>query len=312
MSNVQFSLDVPRDWDDTAGKDAAVFGTSGWQALLESSFDCRTLYAWDDKCRVAITVFRAGPFAVGYLGFPAGSIVGEPTTLPSVINELKVRQSLRGIACLRVSFSAFGARPDLTYSCVSNPETAITNLQSWNLMCASKNLRRDIRKAERTGLEIDSKVDSTLGAELFGMYASTVKHHGGSLRYNAQYFSALLDLTRSNPAVKVYTAKHGADVAGFAVVIYHGDAAYYLHGASKTEFRQLSPSDLLLAEAIKEAASSNCGTFNFMASPPNQAGLIRYKEKWGGETRQMPTYTIPVSPAYPIFRIAETIYRRIS
>ena len=49
-------------------------------------------------------------------------------------------------------------------------------------------------------------------------------------------------------------------------------------------------------EKIYKLITQNQGMecFNFMASPVNQPSLIRYKEKWGGVTRQLRVYEIPL------------------
>jgi hypothetical protein len=179
-------------------------------------------------------------------------------------------------------------------------------------MSVSKNLRRDIRKAQRSDLAVDQTTDPALGPTLFRLYETAVKHHGGSLRYNAGYFRGLLELAGTNSRIRVYTALNDAEIGGFAVVVRHGDIAYYLHGGSRKDLRRLSPSDLILAEAIDDARSAGCNVFNFMASPADQPTLVRYKEKWGGETRELETYTLPASATYPLFRIAESIYRRLN
>jgi len=270
------------------------------------------VYASAGNAGAAITVFKAGPFSVGYLGFPVGSVIGDPATLDTILSQLAAKKPAPGLICARVPVSAFGTGTALEYASLSNPETAIADLQQWDLMGVSKNLRRDIRKAERSGLIIERTTDVSHGAILYSMYESAVKHHGGSLRYNAAYFSAVLTLAASSERVNVFIAKLDQDIIGFAVIVYHGDTAYYLHGGANAELRQLSPSDLILAEAIASARSAGCTVFNFMASPAGQPTLVRYKEKWGAETRPLRTYTVRLSPAYPVFRAAEGLYRLIT
>jgi lipid II:glycine glycyltransferase (peptidoglycan interpeptide bridge formation enzyme) len=312
MAEFRFSTEAPGEWDSRCAESGAVIGTTAWQTMLESSFGCRSVYAWSDDFGAAITVFKAGPFSVGYVGFPAGSFIGNATRMPTMIGRLKSERSIPAMACLRVAISAFGTDPGFDTKGVLNPETAITHLQDWDLMSVSKNLRRDIRKAQRSGLSIDHTTDSSLGPIVYSMYESAVRHHGGSLRYNESYFTQLLEQAERNPAVRCYTAIFESDIAGFAVVVHHGDTAYYLHGGSNSELRRLSPSDLILAEAIDNARTSACKEFNFMASPPDQPMLVKYKEKWGGQTGQLRTVTIRTAASYPLFRAAEYLYSLIS
>ena len=279
MREFDFSLTPPDGWDDVGRDGGAVFGTRDWQAILESSFNCRTIYARDGVEGAAITAFKAGPFSVGYVGFPAGAVAGDPEMLESLFSRLAKDKPLSGLACVRVPFSAFESSVQLDATPVNNPETAIPDLGNWDLMSVSKNLRRDIRKAERSGLAIERTTDPSIGPTLFGMYESAVRHHGGSLRYNAAYFRGLLELAGSNERIRIYTARHDSEVAGFAVIIQHRTTAYYLHGGSSSALRQLSPSDLILAGAIDDAfARGGEGGGGARGSARGRAG--------GGETHR--------------------------
>jgi hypothetical protein len=312
MKEYQFSETAPFGWEAFCQRSNAVFGSTAWQQVLSSSFGTRTLYAWNGQSGGAITVFRAGPFSVGYLGFPAGSIAFDQGLPAAIVRRLREDRCLNGITCIRIPVSDFTSNEDLGFSSVSNPETAISSLQQWDLMEVSKNLRRDLRKAGKSDVVIRQSTDTALGPVIYGIYESTVKHHGGSLRYNCTYFTAILELAEQNSAVQVFIAELSDEVIGFGVVVHHGDAAFYLHGGAAQGSRKLSPSDLILSKAINQAKSNGLRLFNFMASPPDQPTLVRYKEKWGAETRAIKTYTIPVSASYRLFRLAEYLRQFVS
>lgn len=308
MSAYRISAERPPGWDALCEDQACLFGSSGWQAVLEAGFGCDTLYAWNGHGGAAISVFRAGPFRVGYLGFPAGLTVGSGVSRSDIISSLATASFPGKPVCIRSSVSAFGDGEVLPYSSVTNPETAITDLQQWSLRDVSQKARR-IRKAEREGLSIERVTDATLGRLIFGIYENTVKSHGGSARYTESYFARLAEHSAADRLVEIRRAIMGADTAGFLVTGRHGDTTYYLHGGTNPGYRKLSPSDLLMADAIRSARDSGCARFNFMASPPKQDSLVRYKEKWGGETRPLQNYTARTGAAYPIFRIVESLYR---
>ena len=312
MNDYQFFETAPSGWDSFCRRSNSVFGSPAWQQVLADSFGARTLYAWNGQSGGAITLFRAGPFSVGYLGFPAGSIAFEHGLPAGIASQLRESRSLHGVTCIRMPVSEFADDNDLGFKYVSNPETAITALQQWDLMAVSKNLRRDLRKAGKSDVFVRKTNDTSLGPLIYAIYESTVRHHGGSLRYNCDYFSAILGLAAQNPAVQFFIADLNDKVIGFAIVVHHGDTAFYLHGGATLDARKLSPSDLILAQAITQAKSSGLCLFNFMASPADQPTLVRYKEKWGAETRAIKTYTVPVSRAYPFFKLAEYLRRSVS
>jgi lipid II:glycine glycyltransferase (peptidoglycan interpeptide bridge formation enzyme) len=211
--------------------------------------------------------------------------------------------------CVRISSSAFESDAQLELPCQRNPETVIENLQSWSLGSVSKNLRRDVKKAQRSGIRVSRASRSVLGGKLYDIYSQTVKRHGGALRYNAGYFQGLLDLAVCQPRLRVLIASLDGHVAGFAVTARHGGTTCYLHGGADPEHRKNSPSDLLLDRAIHDAQRDGSQKFNLMASPDDQPSLVRYKEKWGGVTRDLRTYTVALSPSYRLFRLAEKLYR---
>jgi lipid II:glycine glycyltransferase (peptidoglycan interpeptide bridge formation enzyme) len=43
---------------------------------------------------------------------------------------------------------------------------------------------------------------------------------------------------------------------------------------------------------INWAIQNECKTFNFMTSSPDQRSLVKYKEKWGGITKEHITYEL--------------------
>ncbi|MDH5260743.1 MAG: GNAT family N-acetyltransferase [Gammaproteobacteria bacterium] len=311
MKDFLISTVRPDHWEQLCDESGAFFSGGAWLDLLASSFKCRTLYVTNDTEGFSVSVFRGGPFHIGYLGFPVGGGVGKGSAAQTLVEIIGAANNRHMPICIRIPVSAFGQSPQLDHPFESNPETAIEDLQAWSLARVSKNLRRDIRKAQRSGLDVSLANSSVNGKELYDIYAQTVKQHGGAIRYNAEYFHELLGLARGNSRLRVLLAKQGNKVAGFAVTARHGDTTCYLHGGASLEHRKLSPSDLLLHRAICDAQHDGSQGFNLMASPEDQPSLVRYKEKWGGTTRNLRTYTIVLRPSYQLFRLAEKIYRMI-
>lgn len=311
MTRFSYSTSQPDEWNDLSQESGALFGTGPWQELLERSFGCQTIYVCNRGTGFAISVFRAGPFKIGYLGFPVGGGIGVSPSLPSVIDAL-CSSRLRGMPiCLRIPVSAYDQQAALDLPYESNPETVIEGLQEWRLESISKNLRRDVRKSERSELVVSEATEPRVGDNLYEMYSGTVKRHGGAIRYNAVYFRELINLARVQPRLRILIATQGTNIAGFVVIARHGSTAYYLHGGANPKYQRSSPSDLLLSRAIHGAQQEGSQYFNLMASPPSQPSLVRYKEKWGGVTRDLKTYTLALRPSYRLFKTAEWIYRFI-
>ena len=307
MTDFLFSKTRPDHWENLCDESGALFSSVAWLELLERSFKCRTIYVGNDTQGFSVSVFRGGPFNIGYLGFPVGGGVGKTST-ESTIGDILKAAKVRGMPiCVRIPVSAFGQSLQLNHPFQSNPETVIENLQEWNPGLVSKNLRRDLKKAVRSGLLVDQASDPAVGASLYDIYSQTVKRRGGSLRYSENYFRELIKLSRLQSRLRVLVAAKNNAVAGFLVLARHGDTAYFLHGGAAPAFLKNSPSDLLINNAIHYAQQMGSQHFSLMASPLNQPSLVKYKEKWGGVTRDLKTYTVVLSPSYHLFRAVETL-----
>lgn len=311
MTGFVLSNSPPGNWESLCRESGAMFSSGAWLELLERSFKCRTIYASNEESGFAVSVFRGGPFNIGYLGFPVGNGIGKGFDELNPVEVLKSSDFDDMPICVRIPVSAFNRQAQLDLPCQTNPETVIENLQDWSLESVSKNLRRDVRKASRSHLAIDETKDPATGSKLFDIYSRTVRRHGGSIRYGAEYFRELIKLSAVQPRLQVLTATQDGEIAGFAAVVGHGDTAYYLHGGAAPKFMKCSPSDLLLHSAILHAQRAGSQKFSLMASPPNQPTLVRYKEKWGGVTRDLKTYTAILRSSYYLFRIVEKAYSLI-
>lgn len=310
MTPFQFSLDPPAHWQEICTARGALFHAPSWQRLLETAFKSVSIYGWDPGTEIgfAISVFKAGPFRIGYLGFPAGGIVGPTPFQSETITGWDTARFPARLDCLRLPVSGFAPAATLRLPASENPETAIVALQQWEPQDLPK-LRRDLNKARRSPIIVEHATEPTLGKTFEQLYRATVTRHGGQIRYNEKYFSLLIELSRNHPGLRCFVAKHGNNIAGFTVAALHGENAYYLHGAGHPDFIHYGTSDLLLHDTITWAKTQSARCFNMMASPPGQTTLIRYKEKWGAETRCHKTYTLPLRTlAYTGFRIAETLH----
>jgi hypothetical protein len=313
MSGITISTSPPTDWSTICTADNLLFHSPDWLRLLESSFDAQSQYIWDADARRggAVSSFPAGPFRLGYLGFPFGGVVGDSGISDELLQSWRIHRAELQPMAIRVPVSAFGGCADLDLSFESTPETAIVDLPSWTLEVTSGNHRRDIKKAMRSELEVSDAGGAADGGDIFRIYSDTVKRQRGALRYNETYFVKLIELAQSSPLIRVLVARAANTIAGFTVVVRHGPAGFYLHGGTHLEHRQHQPSAVLLYEAIQWAQSLGCGSFNLMSSPADQESLIWYKEKWGGETREHRTYTLALRSSFRLFRVAERIYRLV-
>ena len=301
MDDFIFSLCPPEESSGTSPQ-AHFFDTLSWQNNLNQAFGCQILYGQHLPTRTSfcISVFHAGIFRIGYLGFPVGC-----DRLPAeAIAALKNARYPVVIHLLRFSPSAFGKNPHLGLPAQCLPETAISHLQVWDIKQRPK-LKRDINKANRSNIEILKAVSPCQAERSYQLYANTIRRHSGRLRYNAAYFKGLVELSKNTDSIDFLLAKKDGEIVGFIVFAMHGETAFYLHGAFEPRFQSYSVSDRLVHESIIRAKQKGALVFNLMASPANQPSLVKFKEKWGGMTRLQKNYTLELSSFYArLFRYA--------
>jgi hypothetical protein len=255
-----------------------LFASPSWGDAMER-LGARPIFAWCPHRRLGlmIPIFRRAGLRFGFLGFP---VTGEALDgLTDLELEGLAAQAL-SVARLHLLRIVRGNRFDMADGAHSaRPDLWIGDLPSWR---PERRLRRDLAFAQRSrnGMRIvTGLVDPT---RCFDLYAAVVRGHGGSIRYTQGYFGALASLAVKTTGLFASSALDAAgELRAFAVAARHGSWAYYLHGAADGMAKRSGLSDSLLAELVARAKAEGCKHFSLMASPWQQPGLIRFKQKWG-------------------------------
>lgn len=308
---MSFSLSVSSDGDLNFAKGNDLFNSQAWLDVLSKGLGARPIYVMDSsrETGLVIIVFAKGPFRIGYAGFPIGqSAESEGLSEAAFLQMLKARFPL-DIHLLRFCPSAFDRPWDFPPPVSTVTETAIVDLQGWQVERLTKRVRRDVYRALRQGFACEDVSYIEQGQQLYGLYRTTVNLRGGVARYSLKYFQALTGLAMEDRRLRIFVSMKDDKVAGFIAVALSGKTAYYLHGATDRKLAGLELGDFLVFQAIEWAKSCGADRFNMMASPAHQTGLIRYKEKWGGISRPQATYEFPIRtiPFYA-FKIANWAY----
>ncbi len=295
MSELLLSLQPPPGWEERSLARHHLFLTDGWQQVLRRGLGATPVYLdWPElEQGLVLSVFRRGPFAVGYLGFPYLPPLVTRDHLRAVLAAVDVGQLPLRADLLRLPVSRFVVAERLDLPAAATAETAIADLPSWTAAeCGNleKDLRHARRRADRLGLEVVAGAEAGWAERAHDLYAETVRRHQGRLRYSPAYFDELLRLAGETSDLRFLAARAGGLVVGYAVVARAGEHACYVHAAVDQGWKQHGISDLLLAEGVAWSQEWGATLFNLMSSPAAAVSLIGFKEKWGGETRQMPTY----------------------
>ncbi len=300
-------------WDALVERCGSVFFSSAWQSLLSATLGARVFGLLDSGADdgVAVQVFDRGPFGLGYVGFPiGGSVRGGIVGQQRIDRILEIAGRAR-CDVLRVPASGFRGPEPRGGKADRLPETCIRDLGACDLHRNAK-VRHDVRRAERFGVTIEESNAHAMASRIYGSYVTTVVGHGGITKYSEPYFAGLCVLAATNRRVRILVALVDGRYAGFLVLVLEGLDAYYLHGAVEREYRTRGVSDLLVYQAIRIAAEHGMKSFNLMSSPRGQQSLVKFKEKWGGVTREHTTHEFVVRRwRARALGIAEHCYRRL-
>jgi ribosomal protein S18 acetylase RimI-like enzyme len=223
---------------------------------------------------------------VGFLGFPVFRDQPSLDAADDAAAELALARAL-GLDILRVNHASPGSQ--LAAGGVRQPDAWIEDLAVWR-EAGDKRRARDVAYARRAAAGVVFTGPQADAAQMHGLYAEIVRGHGGKLRYTPEYFRRLVAAAGPDQPLEVFHG-HAAsgELLGFAVLAVDGDTGHYLHAAVAAGARSMGLSDLLLSQLAAAAQRRGLRRLNLMASPPDQAGLRRFKRKWSDTESEVVT-----------------------
>jgi CelD/BcsL family acetyltransferase involved in cellulose biosynthesis len=153
--------------------------------------------------------------------------------------------------------------------------------------CHKDSTQRKILRAQRAGLKYqEGATESLLDAFYRLLVITRRRHHVPPQPKN--WFHNLLNCF--GEALKIRLAlKDGRAVAGM-LTLRHKDTLIYKYGGSDARFNQFGGMHLLYWESIRDAKNSGLRMFDLGRSDARQAGLIKFKSRWGA-TQSALTYS---------------------
>ena len=161
--------------------------------------------------------------------------------------------------------------------------------------------RYNIRLASKKGVEVKSysAKDADFPCafeEFFKLFMQTSERDGVQF-HQKNYYLGLLNSsaeTQNAPVVRLYLAKHEADVLAGIITLFCKKEAVYLYGASGNIKRNFMPAYLLQWNAICDAKKIGCPVYDFYGCPPEENknhpmhGLFLFKTGFGGKLIHRP------------------------
>ncbi|MEZ5096103.1 MAG: peptidoglycan bridge formation glycyltransferase FemA/FemB family protein [Nocardioides sp.] len=167
--------------------------------------------------------------------------------------------------------------------------------------------RRNIRKAEKSGVVVTRAAADTVAADLaafHALYVHTAERDHFTPRPAAYFQTMQAALSADDPErFALYLARHEGDLVAATIGIRVGRHAWYSYGASSTEKRDVRGSNAVQWAMIRDALAAGAATYDLRgitdtldADDPH-VGLIQFKVGTGGEAVEYAgEWDLPLQP----------------
>ena len=150
-------------------------------------------------------------------------------------------------------------------------------------------VRRAIRKAERSRIEVTVERSLSAMAEFYKLHGRTRRRHGLPPQPFVFFKAIATHLIECGLGEIVLAKLAGVPVAG-AVFLRSGGQVIYKFGASDSEHWPLRPNHLVMWNAIQHYTGSGCRELHFGRTSQNDEGLSRFKTSWGCDAIALPYF----------------------
>lgn len=147
--------------------------------------------------------------------------------------------------------------------------------------------RYNIKLAERKGVTVRTTETVSDFDDFLKLTDQTARRDKITTHSHEYYRVMHRSLTGKN-VMQLFSAEYQGKVIATNIMIFFGDTATYLHGASGDERRELMAPHLLQWRQIQEAKRRGCGIYDFGGVAPAGlddhpwAGITRFKQGFGG------------------------------
>ena len=148
----------------------------------------------------------------------------------------------------------------------------------------SPSTRRLVRQADESGLSVRVAESPDDLRVFYEIAVETIRRRGGTPKPYSLYEEILRSLVPAGLARYHLVLHEGNAVAG-SLHLFHQGAALSWLPVSRESSWHLRPNNYLIASLLETLCQAGYLEYNFGASPPDAAGLVRFKEGWGAEPR---------------------------
>jgi serine/alanine adding enzyme len=282
-----------------------IFYQSFWSEVLKRGLGGQPLYFYLREggrivAGLPALLFNFKIFKILYASIPYGSFVGDRTTFPAFSSLLDTEFGKRGFDQVRVADSPFSTPySPAGFSSVS-ARCSLLDLRRFDkeniLESYRSEVRRAIRKGRKNGLSVTRAVSREEARVFNDLYASSMERNRAATKYPLQWFYTLFEMLVEQGKADIFFAKKEDHCAAGVVVVHSSSTDHYLHNGSANAFLEYRPNDLIVDHIIQDGLEKGRLVLDFMGSAPEDASLLRFKEKWGSRSMDIHTHIKNIHP----------------
>jgi len=294
------------EWDEFASRYTdLIFYQSVWSQVLKEGLGGQPLYfclreGGEIVAGLPGVLLNFRILKILYASIPYGHLVGDKSYYSVFLQLLETEFRRRGIDQIRLTESPFSE----SYSPESfkpvSAKCSLLDLRGYDKEKIwegyKKNIRRDVRKAQKSGIAI-RRGDSREGIHLFyKLYLASMERNRAMAKYPLPWFEAIYEIVAKKGLGAILFAELNEVAIAGVVLIDSPSSTHYFHNGSQYEFLKFCPNELLVHSSIENALEKKISFFDFMGSDPDDLSLLRFKEKWGSQSKDVRTYVKDYHP----------------
>ncbi|MBI2098825.1 peptidoglycan bridge formation glycyltransferase FemA/FemB family protein, partial [Candidatus Uhrbacteria bacterium] len=174
--------------------------------------------------------------------------------------------------------------------------------------------RYNIRLAQKRGVRIVhfSYLEEEQFERVFELLKDTARRQGFSLHLRG-YYRKMIDVLGRHGLLQVYLAFFKGEIVAVNFIVFYGDRAVYLHGASDYRHKNLMATHQLHWRVIKEAKERGFREYDLWGVSEKYAGVSRFKRSFGGREIEYPgSFDLVFNPLwYNMYKIGSKLSRLV-
>ena len=317
------------EWDRVVltHHDSNVFHLAAWARVLNSSYGHTPLYfrfSREGKLAALLPIMEVRSLLTGVRGVSLPfSDLCDPLIFDSSVKAGHLLNDVNTIASER-KWKYFETRSNAFGEALENVteqyfEHRLDLRPGVDRLFASfaPSVRRAIRKAEKSGLDVEVTKSWHGMLDFYRMHLRTRRRHGVPPQ-PLSFFRNIYREIISAGYGSVVVAKAANRPVAAAVFFHSGREALFKFGASDKRAQNLRPNNLVMWKGIQRLAGSGFYTLRFGRTDLHDEGLRHFKQSWGGSQYQIRYFRygrLSQSANNPVsrggFRLAARVFRRL-